>query len=55
LKETDWTAVHTGGNEAYSTFIGKVKSAFNKHFPLAKLSLKRVKDKKLINKGLKTM
>ena len=34
-------------------FIRKVKSAFNKHFPLTKLSGNRMKDTKLITSGLK--
>ena len=55
LKETNWSAVlsSSDGNEGYSAFVRRLKSEFDKQFPLTKLSRNRMKDKKWITSGLK--
>jgi len=55
LKEANWSTVlrSTDADEAYRIFIRKVKSAFNEHFPLTKLSRNRMKDRRRITRALK--
>ena len=55
LKHIDWQAELQSKDcsSQYDTFFGKIKEAFEKSFPLKKLSRKRAKDKKWVTSGIK--